>query len=101
MVGVPGWGEGAPTKKAKSPGAGILARKLEAPVRFELTMADLQSAALATWLRRLGAALTLMQRKGDMANSTQQLSSAKAPKPYSEFPVTEANLRMVCVAGRS
>jgi hypothetical protein len=25
----------------------------EAPVRVELTMADLQSAALATWLRRL------------------------------------------------
>src|ERR1700688_4841137 len=27
--------------------------KREAPVRVELTMADLQSAALATWLRRL------------------------------------------------
>jgi hypothetical protein len=29
------------------------AKEKEAPVRVELTMADLQSAALATWLRRL------------------------------------------------
>ena len=35
----------------------------EAPVRVELTMADLQSAALASWLRRLFARILMPARE--------------------------------------
>ena len=51
--------EQAPPKKAKTPENNVVSggfpvpEKKEAPVGVEPTMADLQSAALATWLRSL------------------------------------------------